>query len=53
MNFEADYTTAYGGYDGRVPLWQICSYQALNTDISFSAIPMKDNSLCIVEVEDE
>lgn len=53
MNFGADYTTVYGGYHGRVPLWQMCSYQALNTDISFSAIPMKDNSLCIVEVEDE
>ena len=53
INFDADYTTAYGGYGYCVPLWQMCSNQTLNTNISFCAIPMKDNNLCIVEVEDE
>ena len=53
INFDADYTTVYGGYGGRVPLWQMCSNRTLNTNISFCAVPMKDNNLCIVEVEDE
>lgn len=49
IDFSTDYTTAYGGYG----LWQMCSNQTLNTNISFRAIPMKNNNLCIVEVEDE
>lgn len=49
IDFSTDYTTVYGGYG----LWQMCSNQTLNTNISFRAIPMKNNNLCIVEVEDE
>lgn len=53
MDFSTDYTTVYGGYRSRAPLWQMCSNQTLNTNISFRAISMKNNNLCIVEVEDE
>lgn len=51
MNIGQDYTTAYGGYGAS--MYQFVSNRTINTDISFCAIPMKDNRLCIVEAEDE
>ena len=51
MNFGRDYTAVYGGYNSIMS--QFISNQILTTDISFRAIPMKDNRLCILEVEDE